>query len=238
MEEAKCQWIGSGFKLNKLPLKKQEKVFYRYNYNKLQRIAMTKNWNVVETMHDPDKATSFWIDEIRDCLDKSKKETRAKNNKRHPRKDWITKAIVLSCKKKEKLYRKRRNEPNNNIIKLEYKNYVNRLSKVLQDAKIKHERNIVKNNSWNVKQLWKYINSKMGTKAQKDISINKLTLNNNGIIENETQIANHMNSYFCRIGSELADKIIKPHGKLLHLPPMNEKSICIRPTNNAEKYYE
>ena len=76
--------------------------------------------------------------------------------------------------------------------------------------------------------------NKMGTNLQMDKTINKIKLNNNCTIEDPKQISNHMNSYFCRIGKNLSNKIVKPHGKQLQLPPMNRNSIYIKPTNNAE----
>ena len=221
-------------KLNKSPKEKKVNNKYHYNYSKLQNIALTKNWNIIESMHDPDEATEFLISEIQDCLEKSKEVFKTKNNNRYPRKDWITKAIMISCEKKEQLYIKMRKEPNNNHIKLEYKNYIKRLNKVINEAKIKHERNLIKNNINNPKQLWKYINKKIGTNLKKDNAINKIILTNNCIIEDQTQIANHMNSYFCTIGKNLSNKIIKPHGKQLQLPTMNIDTIYLKLTNSIE----
>jgi hypothetical protein len=221
-------------KLNKSPKESKVNNTYHYNYYKLQNIAFTKNWNIIESMHDPDDATEFLISEIQDCLEKSKEVHKTKKKSRYPRKDWITNAIMISCEKKERLYIRMRKEPNNNLIKTEYKNYTKRLDKVINEAKIKHERNLIKNNANNAKQLWKYINNKIGTKVKKDNAINKIILNNNCTIEDQVQIANHMNSYFCTIGENLSNKIIQPHGKQLQLPAMNMNTIYIKPTNNAE----
>ena len=62
---------------------------------------------------------------------------------------------MISCKTKEKLYMKMRNEPNNNLIKLEYKDYIKRLNKFINEAEIRYEKNLIKNNTNNAKQLWK-----------------------------------------------------------------------------------
>ena len=74
----------------------------------------------------------------------------------------------------------------------------------------------------------------MGINSNKNNAINKITSNNNCAIEDPTQIAYHMNSYFCRIGKDLSDKIIKPHNKKLELPAMNMNTIYIKSTNNME----
>ena len=185
-------------------------------------------------MHDPDEATTLLISEIQDCLIMCKEKLKTKINKRYPRKDWITKAIMISCEKKEQLYIKMRHDSNNNLLKLQYKNYTKRLNKVIIEAKIKHEKTIIKNSINNVNQLWKYINNKMETNMKKDNTINKINLNKNCTIHDQNQISNHMNSYFCKIGSDLSNKIAKPHDKKLQLPTMNMNTIYFKPTNNTE----
>ena len=91
-----------------------------------------------------------------------------------------------------------RNEPNNNLVKLEYKDYIKRLNKVINEAKIRYEKNLFKNNINTAKPLWKYIKNKMGTNLKMDKTINKIKLNNNCTIDDPKQVSNHMNSYFCR----------------------------------------
>ena len=74
---------------------------------------------------------------------------------------------------------KMRNEPNNNFIKLECKDYIERLNKVINEAKIRYEKNLITNNINNAQQLWKYLKNKMGTNLQMVKTINKIKLNNN-----------------------------------------------------------
>lgn len=223
-------------KLNKLPQQKKPNIRYRYNYKRLNSLAGRKNWDNIESMHDPEKATSLLISEIQDCIEKSKSVLRTKNNKGNPRKDWITKAIMISCDQKERLYNKMRNEPNNDKLRLEYKNYSKRLDKVILEAKNMHEKKFVENNINNNRQLWQYIKEKMGTGSQNDSPIQKISLDKNNTLDEPKQIANHFNLFFCKVGKDLSDKIVKPHDKQLNLPPMNENSIFIKPTNNEEVF--
>lgn len=145
-------------------------------------MASRKNWDNIESMHDPEEATSLLISEIQYCIEKSKSVLRTKNNKGNPRKDWITKAIMISCDQKERLYNKMRNEPNNDKLRLEYKNYSKRLDKVIWEAKNMHERKFVENNINNTKQLWQYIKEKMGTGSQNDSRIHKISLDKNNTL--------------------------------------------------------
>ena len=62
-------------------------------------------------------------------------------NKLKPRKEWITKAIMVSCKTKEKLYNTWNREPDNEQLKAKYINYNKLLDKTIREAKNNFERN-------------------------------------------------------------------------------------------------
>ena len=66
-------------------------------------------------INDPNIALNTFIDKIKIRL--SKAEYTKKTNKTNiikPRKDWVTKAIMISSKTKEKLYKIWKKDPNNN----------------------------------------------------------------------------------------------------------------------------
>ena len=56
-------------------------------------------------MHDPNEATTLLIAEIHECLENSKFIIKYERHIKL-RNDWVTKAIMISCKKKEQLYNK------------------------------------------------------------------------------------------------------------------------------------
>lgn len=74
----------------------------------------------------------------------NKKKIRTK-----PRKTWIPKGILISCKTKENLYKMWKLNPNNDLLKREYKNYLGILKKVIEDAKVRFDISLVEsyNNS-------------------------------------------------------------------------------------------
>ena len=57
-----------------------------------------------------------------------------------------------------------KNEPNNEILRKEYKNYIKILDKIIKDAKMKHDKNLIQKNSNNPRQLWSIINDTIETK--------------------------------------------------------------------------
>ena len=150
-----------------------------------------------------------------------------RENKRKGRTNWITDAIIKSCETKEFLYNLWQMDLNNNQLKPQYKTYAKILDKVITDAKIKYEMNLVKNNANNQKQLWKIINTKIGKNTNENSVISYIKIDNNKISD-KAEIAKHMNRYFCEIGRKLSDNIVKPPNAELRLTDMNANSIFLR----------
>ena len=101
--------------LNKIRTNENLHTIKRINYNKLRADTSTINWSELSQINDPNIALNYLIDKIKICL--SKAEYTKKTNKTNimkPRKDWLTKAIMISSKTKEKLYRIWKKDPNNN----------------------------------------------------------------------------------------------------------------------------
>ena len=109
------------------------------------------------SIQDPDGAVNTLISKIKNCLNNASScET---NNKKYreiaPRKNWISTAIIISCKKKEMLYKLWKMKPDCNDLKNEYKNYSKLLGKVIKDAKFKFERNKIEKSSKDPKNYGK-----------------------------------------------------------------------------------
>ena len=71
------------------------------------------------------------------------------------RKNWISTAIIISCNKKEMLYKLWKMKSDCNDLKNEYKNYSKLLDKVIKDAKFKFERNKIEKSSKDPKNYGK-----------------------------------------------------------------------------------
>ena len=166
------------------------------------------------------------------CQEESKRNPIKDNTL--PRKEWITRAVVKSCKHKDKLYKQLKKDPMNESLKSEYKKYVTCLNRVIKGAKIKYDKDLINKNSGNPRQLWKIINSKLGNKGKKDNIISEIYDENKEIVKDPTKIANIMNEYYGKMGKEMSDRITAPSNKTIQLPPSNVKSIFLNPTNEYE----
>ena len=108
------------------------------------------------------------------------------------------------------------------------------LNKVIKDAKIKYEKNLIEKNSGNPRHLWKIINPKLGNKGKNDNNISEIYDENKEIVKDPSKIANIMNDHYSKMGKEMSDKIIARGNNFIQLPPSNVNSIYLNPTNEIE----
>ena len=201
------------------------------NYKKIAFKASQKYWTEYKQIEDPNEAINLLIEGVIQCQEISKRNQ--VKDKNVSRKEWITSALLKSCKK-DTLYKKLKKAPMNDNLQNEYKNYVKCLNKVLKDAKIKYDKDLIEKNSGNPRQLWKIINSKLGNKGKKDNNIREIYDENKEIVQDSHKIANIMNEYYGKMGKEISDKITAPINKSIKIPPSNLHSIFINPTNEIE----
>lgn len=108
------------------------------------------------------------ISEIQICINLAiKNKNNNKKDKNKPRKPWITKGIINSFKTKENLYKIWKRNPNNEVLKKDFKNYERILNRVIKDAKIRYEQKKIESYKQNTKHLWNFINEKLARKVKK-----------------------------------------------------------------------
>ena len=219
-------------------LAKTQNIFeqIKINYKTLNKLVGKVTWENLLNINDPSKAANFFIDTINDCivLARNNNKTNKHKNKLKPRKEWITKAIMISCKTKEKLYNTWKREPENEHLKANYINYNKLLDKTIKEAKNNFERNRFFQNSTNPRQLWKLINTKLGKKVNKTNEIEYIVDEANNKITNAVDIANNFNDFFCTIGPTLSRNILPPNNTKQSNTRTNRSSIFIKPTNTLE----
>ena len=130
----------------------------------------------------------------------------SKQKKRQLKKPWISKAILISIKKKQRLFKSHflSNDPR----KIEeYKAYKNKLYRVIKAAKKIYLTNQFEMNKENLKVTWKLIGSVINRKKTNSIkTINRLFCNNT-FYTDKAAICEQLNSYFINIGNKLADQL-------------------------------
>ena len=126
--------------------------------------------------------------------------------KRRYRQPWVTKGIIKSIRKKNKLYRKTKG--NNNIEILEkYKKYRNSLNRTITAAKRKHNKERILVASNKSKAMWQVINETLGSNKKQKRKITKIKKENGEYTVDKQEIANLFNEYFVNVGKKMSDTI-------------------------------
>ena len=120
--------------LGEIKIQTNKNNFIRFiNYNALKCELTCYDWDEVITGEDLDTETNKFISKLTTLINKHTKIIRSKNKKR---KVWITRGIITSINKEDKLQKECRNDPNNHEKRKEYTTYRNKLTQVIKKLRI------------------------------------------------------------------------------------------------------
>ena len=160
-------------------------------------------------------------------------KVKVKRNPQTAKNPWITKGILTSIKKRNRLYKifiqKPTNQNHNN-----YKKYRNKLTNIIRTSrKLYYSQQLHKVNS-NSRATWQVINEILGKKTD-NLPKDKFTLHGDNIV-NPHNYATVFNSFFSNIGPKLASQIKNKNNTHFtdFLPEPFNKSIFFNPTNPNE----
>ena len=71
----------------------------------------------------------------------------------------------------------------------------------------------------NSKSLWNVLNQKLGKNSKRNKNINYI-IDNSEKITDSTNMAEHINKFFCEIGKKISDKIVPLRNEKIKLPLM------------------
>ena len=166
-------------------------------------------WNNLDGMVHVDDRFNFLQDHLILAFNESFPLVR-KSRKRAKDKKWITHGLKISIRHKNRLYKKKMQTPTyNNINK--YKEYNNILQECIKSAEETYYQSLFNDTKHSSIKMWKALGSIINpNKKPKQKHLTKL-ITEHGVVENNTEISNQMNKYFCTIGSKLANDL--PNGK-------------------------
>ena len=117
--------------------------------------------------------------------------------------------LITSITNKNKLYRKyiRAKDPSRkNILHNEFKKHRNQVDKILKSSKALHYQRFFENNKLNLYKIWAGIKEIKNVSAKQKQNINGIA-NENNIINNLKDIAEHLNKHFCNIAKTIETEI-------------------------------
>ncbi|KAG5883903.1 hypothetical protein JTB14_037187 [Gonioctena quinquepunctata] len=180
-------------------------------------------------MVDINIATSFFIELIGELTGKHTKRIKRQKGD-EMRKDMATKILMESINTKNQLHKKYRENPE--AYGEEFKNYRNRLNRVMEITKLNYYRSEIEKNKKSSKHLWNTINS---IECKEKKTTFKEIITDNDVLTDDLKIANVFNKHYAEVGKKLAPSIQKPitepisRKSLPHsiiLSPIDEEEIC------------
>ena len=204
------------------------------NIQNLQCDLEKESWENVLSCSDVNEAYKLFLEKIHNYLDRNIPKEKNKNKSKTPRNPWITRGILRSIKKRNKLYKINLENPSqNNLTK--YKNYRNKLTSIIRASKQLYFSRRFENTRGNMSATWKNIHDVLG--KSKHMNLNRTYHNGDRVYDNPEDIVNGFNDYFANVGKEQASKIpnSKKHFKDFLRGSCNF-SLFLHPTNQEEVY--
>ena len=181
-----------------------KRIFSERNINKFQHYLERTTWENVLQKQEVNEIYS----EFTRVLSKTYNESfpLVKQSRRSFKdKIWITPAIKVSIRQKNRLYKKYLSS-SNPATESSYKKYKNKLTEVIKKAKVTYYKEKLNKEKAKVNEIWQVYSELMGSKKQKDkTQIPKLHINDRTLTDKQ-EISNAFNSYFATIGEKLANK--------------------------------
>ena len=161
--------------------------------------------DVFESAHDVDLKFSNFVNIVSSCINQHaplKKASRRKSKLIN--KPWITKGILISIRRKQKLYINCYKN-GSDAQKILYKIYSNKLTKIKTFAKKLYLQTEIVNSSQDMRKFWGIMKTLL---PNKPLANSPDMINVNGsMINNPVDIAENFNKYFCGVGRTLANNI-------------------------------
>ena len=118
---------------------------------------------------------------------------------KHMSKAWISNELIKMINVRNKLFQRKKRQPNNINITNFHKLFRNMINREMKKSKGDHYNQFFENNSNNIKKTWDGIRSIINTKDSNISNITQLKINIT-IINNPKKIVEEVNNYFVNVG--------------------------------------
>lgn len=221
------------------PTRRGNEVIYKRDYAernllKFQTALSQVNWSSVLIGEDPNGLYNDFVSEYNRHLEECFPLKMYKpNSYNKPKTPWISKALLVSVRKKNKLYKKYMTNPTI-YRERKYKEYKNKLNHLIRIAKRTYYDTKFEQAKSDLKTTWKLINEVINIRKKKSFYPTSFNINNN-MISDPKKIADEFCQYFTNVGTSLANKILpSSHSFESFLKPAVLETIFLRPTHESE----
>ena len=208
------------------------------NVKLIKERLSTSDWNKIISAEKKDPF-GLLHDHIMTILDEVAPEKPKKLLSKKLHEPWITKRILRSITKQNKIYQDTIMTNGKRVTMQsvnKYKSYPTTLQKIKRQAKLEHYQNQYVMKCGNTKKLWQLINSIIKKMPNKHDIIEQLSIDNLCIVDSN-QIAKELDQHFATIGRKYARRIPNSDHEesfFLNKIKKNQKTIFLYPTNKSE----
>ena len=149
---------------------------------------------------------------------------------------WVSMGLMKSLKKQQTLYKQFLANRNDTRIEQKYKDYRNKLKKIMRKTREQYFRDKCKEYRQSTSKLWKLINKLSNKENDKTNLIEYLKIDNVEIYNGKI-ISEELAKHFANVGKTYAEKIpssLRSINHYLSQIPRNPKSMFMDPTSSTE----
>ncbi len=193
-----------------------------------------QNWNLES--NDANFLMGDFIWRFTGCADRhapvkklNRKEIKLKLN------PWMTTDILKLICIRDRLFSRKKREPDNILVRETYNRVRNRVNRYIQKAKKDHYKSYFETHSTNIRKTWEGIRKIVNVKKSSDFTISQLNVKGK-IVDNPVDIANNFNSFFANVGPETEKTVPKVPNKCpsLYLKNRNQFEMIIAHISEQE----
>lgn len=191
-----------------------EKIVKTTNWNRVKEQLASHKWDSVLNNPNVDTAFDNFIQIIKETIDSSTSERKAKTCKLKSRSPWVSRSLVKLSAWKNDLFKLTKKFPNNNSLKCQLDDVAKKLKTQIRSERRKYYSNKIEACGGNSAKYWQLIKSVThGPKHE----IKSLEIEGNVIPVkgNEETVANSFNDYF----STVVQQLLSASNQTGHQPP-------------------
>ena len=191
-------------------------VMYGRNMKNFSEAAFREDVSIQQWRRDTDNPSilaedMFW--RLNGCAERHGPTEKLKQKEIRLRlKPWITQEIQNLIKIRDRLFARKKRQPENEHVRNVYNQARNRVSRELEKSQKEHYDSYFEEHNANIKKTWEGIRKIVNVKKSTKFSVSHLNLNGK-IIDDSLGIANGFNNFFVNVGPETEKSVPKVPNK-------------------------